>query len=280
MPYPANVETALMLEDTVRKNGAIPATIAIIDGKIRIGLSAEEIEFFGKSKDVKKASRRDLPINLALKENAATTVAATMICAAVAGIKFFATGGIGGVHRGVEETMDISADLDEFSRTQVLVVSAGAKSILDIPRTMEYLETAGVPVIGYQTDVYPAFYYRDSGLPVVRRVDTPEEAAEIFNMNILLGYPGGMLIGNPVPEEFEFEKVKIEACITDALKEAKKLGITGSKVTPYLLGKLNEITQGKSLETNIALVKNNAKVCALIANRFCLKNEKKKIGYI
>lgn len=268
MPYPQNIATAKMLENTVRENGGVPATIAILDGKIKIGINDEELERLGTSKDIKKASRRDLPSILALKQNAATTVAATMICANLAGIKFFATGGIGGVHRGASESFDISADLPEFAHTPVMVVCAGAKAILDIPHTMEYLETLGVPVLGYQTDQMPAFYYRDSGVKVPQRFETPAEAAEIFRQSLELGYKSGILIGNPVPQSAEMSKNNIEAKIDEALKDAEKLGIKGQAVTPYLLQRLFEITGGESLKTNIELVKNNAVLCTKIAVEF------------
>lgn len=268
MPYPQNIETARMLENTVRENGGVPATIAILDGRIRIGITEKELEILGTSKNIKKASRRDLPSIIALKQNAATTVAATMICASLAGIKFFATGGIGGVHRGASESFDISADLMEFTRTPVMVVCAGAKAILDIPHTMEYLETLGVPVFGYQTDEMPAFYYRNSGVKVPQRFDDPADAAEIFRRSIDLGYKSGILVGNPVPKEFEMDKNAIEAKIDEALSEAKAKGIIGQAVTPYLLQKLYEITGGESLKTNIELVKNNAALCTKIAVAF------------
>lgn len=268
MPYPQNIETARLLENTVRENGAVPATIAIINGMIKVGLEESDLEFMGKEKNIRKASRRDLPAILSLKHNAATTVSATMICAALAGIKFFATGGIGGVHRGASETFDISADLPEFSRTRVMVVSAGAKAILDIGATMEYLETAGVPVLGFRTDQVPAFYYRNSGFNVAQRVESAAEAAAVFKHSILMGYPGGILVGNPVPEEFEMDREKIEGCINQALADASEKGISGQAVTPFLLSRLYEITGGESLQTNIALVKNNAAVCAQIAVEF------------
>ena len=268
MPYPQNIETARMLENTVRENGGVPATIAILDGRIRIGITEKELEILGTSKDIKKASRRDLPSIIALKQNAATTVAATMICANLAGIKFFATGGIGGVHRGASESFDISADLPEFTRTPVMVVCAGAKAILDIPHTMEYLETLGVPVFGYQTDEMPAFYYRNSGVKVPQRFDDPADAAEIFRRSIDLGYKSGILVGNPVPKEYEMDKNAIEAKIDEALEDAKKQGIKGQAVTPYLLQRLYEITGGESLKTNIELVKNNAALCTKIAVAF------------
>ena len=265
MPYPQNMETAKMLENTVRENGGVPATIAILDGRIRIGITEKELERLATSKDIKKASRRDLPSILALKQNAATTVAATMICANFAGIKFFATGGIGGVHRGASESFDISADLLEFTRTPVMVVCAGAKAVLDIPHTMEYLETLGVPVLGYQTDFMPAFYYRDSGVRVPQRFDDPSDGAEIFRRALNLGYKSGILVGNPVPKEFEMDKAAIEAKIEEALHDATEQGIKGQAVTPYLLQRLYEITGGESLKTNIELVRNNAALCTKIA---------------
>ncbi|MDD3148714.1 MAG: pseudouridine-5'-phosphate glycosidase, partial [Candidatus Riflebacteria bacterium] len=263
-----NIETARLLEKTVREHGGVPATIAVIDGIIRVGLDSEALELLGTSKNIRKASRRDLPGVIAMQQHAATTVSATMICAHLAGIRFFATGGIGGVHRGAAETFDISADLPEFVHTPVLVVCAGAKAILDIPLTMEYLETLGVPVLGYRTDEMPAFYYRSSGVKVPQKVEDPEQAAQIFYQALELGYSGGILVGNPVPESFAMPRDKIEACIARALAEAEKNGITGQAVTPFLLGKLNEITSGDSLKTNIELVKNNAKVCTQIAVAF------------
>lgn len=273
MPWPQNVETARMLEAIVRENGAIPATIAILEGKIRVGLDARELDFLGKEKNILKASRRDLPAIMAFKHHAATTVSATMICAALAGIKFFATGGIGGVHRGASESFDISADLHEFAQTPVLVVSAGAKAILDIPCTMEYLETMGVPVLGYRTDEIPAFYYRQSGVKVPQRIESALEAAQIFYRSIELGYNSGILVGNPVPEEFAMDRQQIEECIEKALADASKEGIKGQAVTPFLLSRLNQITSGGSLKTNIGLVRSNAAVCAQIAVEFSrLKN--------
>ena len=265
MPFPQNVETALMLEDEVRKSGAVPATIAIIEGEIKVGLEKSDIEFLGREKNILKASRRDIPFVISMRKNAATTVSATMICAQMAGVKFFATGGIGGVHRGASETFDVSADLEEFQQTSVLVVCAGAKAILDIPATVEYLETKGVPVVGYGTDEIPAFYYRESGVKVGTRLDSVQEIAEMFKASLNLGFKSGMLIGNPVPKEFEMNREKIENQIALAIDEAKKNGISGQKVTPYLLGKLYEITGGESLKTNIELVRNNARVCAQIA---------------
>lgn len=268
MPYPQNVETAKLLEKTVRENGGVPATIAIIDGVIKVGLDEHDLEFLATSKNIRKASRRDLPAVVALKQSAATTVSATMICAHLAGISFFATGGIGGVHRGASDTFDISADLPEFVHTPVMVVCAGAKAILDIPLTMEYLETLGVPVLGFRTSEMPAFYYRSSGVGIPQRVENPGEAAAIFYQAQAMGYKGGILIGNPVPENAALDKDKIEKCICQALEEAGKKGITGQAVTPFLLGKLNEITAGESLKTNIELVKNNASVCTQIAVEF------------
>lgn len=268
MPYPENITTAKLLEETVRENGGIPATIAVIDGRIRVGLGEAELELLGTAKNIRKASRRDLPAILALGQHAATTVSATMICAHLAGLKFFATGGIGGVHRGATETFDISADLPEFVHTPVLVVCAGAKAILDIPLTMEYLETLGVPVLGYRTDEMPAFYYRSSGVKVPQRFEEPQQAAAIFMQSLQLGYKGGILVGNPVPEAAALDREKIENCIATALSEAVQKGISGQAVTPFLLGKLNEITAGESLKTNIELVKNNAMICTQIAVAF------------
>lgn len=268
MPWPQNIATAKLLEQTVRDHGGVPATIAILDGKIRVGLDDADLEMLGTSKNISKASRRDLPGILALKKHAATTVSATMICAALAGIKFFATGGIGGVHRGAAETFDISADLPEFVHTPVLVVCAGAKAILDIPLTMEYLETLGVPVLGYRTDEMPAFYYRASGVRVPQRFEKPEEAAAIFFQSLQLGYKSGILVGNPLPEAAALDRENIEKCISEALDEAAKKNIKGQAVTPFLLGKLNEITSGESLKTNIELVKSNAALCTEIAVAF------------
>ena len=265
MPWPANLDTARLLEETVESNGATAATIAIIDGIIRIGLENDELEMLAQSKNVKKASRRDLPSLLTPGQHAATTVSATMICAHLAGIQFFATGGIGGVHRGASNTMDISADLHEFVHTPVLVVSAGAKAILDIGLTLEYLETLGVPVVGYKTDEFPAFYYKNSGFASPSRAENPVQIAEMFLNSKTLGYRSGMLVGNPVPEDEAMSKDEIESCIDQALKEAAEKSITGQQVTPFLLSRLERITQGKSLKTNVALVENNARLCAQIA---------------
>lgn len=265
MPYPQNVETAKEVEDIIRKNGAVPATIAIIDGKIKIGLSDDEIEFLAKSNDIEKASRRDLPYLIANKKNGATTVAATMICAELAGIEVFVTGGIGGVHREAERTMDISADLQELAQTSVAVVCAGAKSILDIGLTLEYLETFGVPVVGYGTETLPAFYTRTSQFNVNFTVHEPQLAADMIRTKWELGLKGGVVIANPIPENDAMEESYITNIIETALNEAKENGISGKNVTPFLLSKVKELTEGTSLTANIALVKNNAKVGSRIA---------------
>jgi pseudouridine-5'-phosphate glycosidase len=265
MPYPENVETAKDVEQIIAQNGAMPATIAIIDGKICIGLTEDQIEFMATAKDIAKASIRDLPIILTKKLHAATTVAATMICANLAGIKVFVTGGIGGVHRDAEKTFDISADLQELAKTDVAVISAGAKAILDLKLTMEYLETSGVPVLGYQTDEFPAFYTRTSGIPVNYRVDTPEEVAQIIRTKWDLGLHGGVIIGNPIPAEYSMDPVEMNNAINVALWEADALGIEGKEVTPFLLDKIKELTGGESLKANIALIKNNALLGAKIA---------------
>jgi len=265
MPYPQNVQTAREVEQIIRDNGAVPATIALIDGKIKIGLSDEELEMFGNAQGVAKASRRDLGYLLATKKLGATTVAATMICAELADIEIFVTGGIGGVHRGAETTMDISADLEELAQTNVAVICAGAKSILDIGLTLEYLETKGVPVVGYGTDELPAFYTRQSGFDVNFKVDTPEEVAEMLRAKWQLGLKGGAVIANPIPESEALENSFITEIIEKALAEAEENGIQGKNVTPFLLGKVKELTEGKSLDANIALVKNNAVVGSKIA---------------
>ncbi|MGM0972352.1 MAG: pseudouridine-5'-phosphate glycosidase [Bacillota bacterium] len=265
MPYPQNVQTAKEVEDIIRKNGAVPATIAILNGKIKIGLSDEELEFLAQSRDVEKTSRRDLPYLIAKKKNGATTVAATMICAELAGIEVFVTGGIGGVHREAETTMDISADLQELAMTNVAVICAGAKSILDIGLTLEYLETYGVPVVGFETDVLPAFYTRTSPFNVNYRVDTAEEAAEMIRTKWALGLKGGVVIANPIPEKDALEEEFITGVIETALKEANENNISGKKVTPFLLEKVKELTEGRSLTANIALVKHNAEVGSRIA---------------
>ena len=266
MPYPKNVETALLVEQTIRENGAVPATIAVIGGRLKAGLSKDEIEHLGKSgRAVAKASRRDLPVLVARGEDGATTVTTTMIIAHMAGIKIFATGGIGGVHRGAEVTMDISADLEELAQTPVMVVCAGAKSILDLGLTLEYLETKGVPVIGYGTEELPAFYTRKSGFGVDYRVDSPEELAAIFKAQRDLDYKGGMLVTNPIPEEYAMDKTIIDAAIEKALLEAKEQGIHGKETTPFLLARIKDITGGDSLESNIKLVFNNAALAAKTA---------------
>ena len=266
MPYPKNVETALLVEQTIRQNGAVPATIAIIGGRLKAGLSHEEIEHLGKAgRSVAKASRRDLPALVARGVDGATTVATTMIIAHMAGISIFATGGIGGVHRGAETTMDISADLEELAQTPVMVVCAGAKSILDLGLTLEYLETKGVPVIGYGTEELPAFYTRKSGFGVDYRVDSPAELASIFKAQRGLNYKGGMLVTNPIPEEYAMDKAVIDAAIEQALAEAKEQGIHGKETTPFLLAKVVELTGGESLESNIQLVLNNARLAARTA---------------
>ncbi|GIN64444.1 pseudouridine-5'-phosphate glycosidase [Robertmurraya siralis] len=268
MPYPQNVKTAREVEQIIRDNGAVPATIAILDGKIKIGLSDEELEMFGQSKEVAKASRRDIPYLIATKQKGATTVAATMICADLAGIRIFVTGGIGGVHRGAETTMDISADLEELANTNVAVVCAGAKSILDLGLTMEYLETKGVPVIGYQTERLPAFYTRTSEYFVNFRADKAEEIAATLKTKWDLNLKGGVVITNPIPEEYAMDEKVITDVIEKALKEAEENHITGKDSTPFLLAKVKELTGGKSLETNIELVKNNARLGAEIAVSF------------
>ncbi len=269
MPYPRNVETALLVEQTIRENGAVPATIAIIGGRLKAGLSKDEIEYLGKAgTKVAKASRRDIAALVARKADGATTVTTTMMIAHMAGISIFATGGIGGVHRGAETTMDISADLEELGSTPVMVVCAGAKSILDLGLTLEYLETKGVPVIGYGTDELPAFYTRHSGFGVDYRADSPEELAAMFKAQRGLGLKGGMLVTNPIPEEYSMDKAVIDAAIDQAIKEAAENGIKGKQTTPFLLAKVVELTGGDSLDSNIALVLNNARLAAKTAAEF------------
>lgn len=266
MPYPQNVETALAVENIIRENGAVPATIAVIGGRLKAGCTREEIEYLGKAgTNVTKASRRDLAMLCARGQDGATTVTTTMIIAHMAGIKVFATGGIGGVHRGAETTMDISADLEELAHTPVMVVCAGAKSILDLGLTLEYLETHGVPVLGYGTKELPAFYTRHSGFQVDYRVDTPEELAAAFRAGLELGFEGGMLVANPIPEEYSMDPAVINAAIDEALAQAKAAGIHGKETTPFLLAKVKELTGGDSLDSNIQLVFNNAKVAARTA---------------
>lgn len=263
MPYPKNVETALNVEKVVRENGAVPATIAIINGRLKAGLSKDEIEYLGKTgQKVTKVSRRDLPVIVSKGMDGATTVATTMIIAAMAGIKVFATGGIGGVHRGAETTMDISADLEELAMTPVMVICAGAKAILDLGLTLEYLETKGVPVIGYQTSELPAFYSRKSGFKVDYRLDTPAEIANAFNVKRELGMQGGMLVTNPIPEEYAMPDDVINKAIDRAIAESVEQGIKGKATTPFLLARVVELTGGESLESNIQLVYNNARLAA------------------
>ena len=265
MPYPLNYETALKIEDTVRKNGAVPATIAIINGRIKIGLNKKEIGFLSKGKDILKASRRDIPVSVSRKLNAATTVSATMFCACLAGIKIFATGGIGGVHRNVNETLDISADLTELSKTNVAIVSAGVKSILDIGFTLEFLETLGVPVIGYKTNNFPAFFTRESGFKVNYKLDSPKEIADVIKTKWELGLKGGILIANPIPEKYSADKKLIDSAIDKTLIKAKSKNIKGKDITPFLLSEISNITRGKSLEANIKLVLNNSELAAKIS---------------
>lgn len=265
MPYPTNLEVAKKCEETVRNNGAIPATIAIINGDLVVGVDEEQLEYLATSKDILKVSRRDMAYVVANKLSGATTVAATMIIAKLAGIDVFATGGIGGVHRGVEETWDISADLEELAITDVCVVCAGAKAILDLPKTLEYLETKGVLVVGYNTNDLPAFFTRNSGIEVPIRIDTPLEIAKVIKAKKDLKINNGILIANPIEEKYSFDKVEMDNAIQSALIEMNNLKITGKKVTPYLLSKINEITKGQSLESNKHLVYNNCKLAALIS---------------
>ncbi len=266
MPYPQNVETALKVESIIRENGAVPATIAIIGGRLKAGCTPEEIEHLGKAgPQVAKASRRDLAVLVSRGADGATTVTTTMIIAHMAGIKVFATGGIGGVHRGAETTMDISADLEELANTPVMVVCAGAKSILDLGLTLEYLETHGVPVIGYGTDELPAFYTRRSGFGVDYRMDSPEELAAAFHTSLELGFRGGMLVTNPIPEEYSMDPDVINGAIDEAIAQASAQGIHGKATTPFLLAKVKELTGGDSLDSNIQLVFNNARLAARTA---------------
>ena len=261
MPYPKNVETALAVEEVIRKNGAVPATIAIIDGVIKVGLTPEEIEYLGTAKGVLKVSRRDFPVVMAKKMDGATTVAGTMMAAAMAGIKVFVTGGIGGVHRGAGETHDISADLEELKQTNVTVVCAGVKSILDIAGTLEYLETKGVPVVTCGGDYFPAFYSRSSGIPAELREDDPKVIADMIKAKDELGLGGGMLVACPVPEDDEIPFEKMDGVI----KECEEQGIKGKRITPFLLSKVKDLTEGASLEANIKLVLHNAEIGAKIA---------------
>ena len=265
MPYPENVESALNSEKNIRENNAVPATIAIIKGRIKVGLNKEELEYMGSNKNIAKSSRRDLPVMLALKKDGATTVTTTMIGASLAGIKVFATGGIGGVHRYAQETFDISADLQELSKTNVAVVCAGAKSILDIGLTIEYLETFGIPVLGYKTENFPAFYTRESGYKVDYKIDTTKDIANILNTKWKLDLNGGVLVCNPIPEEYEMDKDYINKIIDDTVKEARDKNISGKNVTPYILAKFHSVTENKSLKANKELVYNNCRVAANIA---------------
>ncbi|MDB9974799.1 pseudouridine-5'-phosphate glycosidase [Candidatus Thioglobus sp.] len=265
MPYPKNIETALMVEETVRSNNAVPATIAIIKGRLKIGLTEKEIEFLATNDEIKKISRRDLAIAVSQQLSGSTTVASTMIIAKLANIAVFATGGIGGVHRGAETTLDISADLDELSRTNVCVVCAGVKSILDIGLTLEYLETKGVPVIGYKTSELPAFYSTRSGFNVDYRIDAAADIANILKTKWNLSIDGGVLVANPIPIASELESSIMNEAINQAIVEANNEKITGKNITPYLLSKVNEITKGKSLNANIKLIQNNANLAAKIA---------------
>jgi pseudouridine-5'-phosphate glycosidase len=265
MPYPENLATAHAVEATVRAHGATPATIAVIDGRIRVGLSASALETLAARNDAAKISRRDLAALLVRKGTGGTTVAATMAAAAMAGIAVFATGGIGGVHRGAAQTFDISADLTELAKTPVTVVCAGAKSILDLAKTLEYLETQGVPVLGFGTDEFPAFFTRHSGLRVDHRFDTPRELAEVIATARRLGLREGILIANPIPEADALPASEIEARIAHAVEDAEAAGVSRKELTPYLLARINELTGGASLVANIALVKNNASLAAQIA---------------
>ena len=266
MPYPQNVETAKNCERIVREEGAVPATCAILGGELCVGLIEEQLEYLGRTgMAVTKTSRRDIAVVAARRGDGALTVAGTMILASMAGVRVFATGGIGGVHRGATETMDISADLDELGRTSVAVVCAGAKSILDIGLTLEYLETKGVPVIGYRTDEMPAFYTRSSGFGVDYRMDEPAEIAAVLDKRRELNIEGGTLIVNPIPEEHSMDKAKIDAVIEAAVEKANRLGIKGKKITPFLLAEIKDVTGGSSLEANIALVYNNVRLAARIA---------------
>ncbi len=282
MPYPRNLETARKVEETVRRNGAVPATIAVIGGRITAGLSEEELDLLARppgpgEPGIVKASRRDLAVIMAGGMHAATTVAATMICADLAGIRIFATGGVGGVHRGAGKTFDISADLQELARTDVTVVSAGVKSILDIGLTLEYLETMGVPVIGYRTDTFPAFYTRESGHRVAWRLDSPGEVAAMLRAKRSAGLSGGVLLANPISGEDAMDPSSIEAVIDRAVREADERGIQGKELTPYLLARIVELTGGESLEANISLVLNNARLAAQVAVEFA-RQERQQAG--
>jgi len=265
MPYPQNLDCAKTCETLIREKGAVPATMAILDGRIKAGLTDSDLERLATEKDVLKCSRRDVPYAISAGKNGAATVSATMIMASLAGIKFFATGGVGGVHRGAENSMDISADLTELSTTDVCVISAGVKSILDIERTLEFLETEGVPVVAYGQSDFPAFYSRNSGFKAPLRLDTPTEVANMMKAKWELGLKGGAIIGNPIPEEFSMPKEEIDSAINSALKKATENRITGKEITPFLLSEIKEITKGRSLESNMQLVYANAKLAAEIA---------------
>ena len=265
MPYPENFKTAKNVEDVVRTNGAVPATIAIINQAVHIGLSAEQLEWLAKANNVMKLSRADLAFAVAQGRTGATTVAATMICAALAGISVFATGGIGGVHKGAEDTFDVSADLLELAQTPVTVVCAGAKAILDLNKTMEVLETHGVPVIGYRTDLLPAFWSRMSDIPIPMRCDTPAQISNAHKIRSALGLKGGQLVANPIPAEAELSREYMEPIIAQAVAEAEAQGVAAKALTPFLLGKILELTKGKSLIANIALVRSNAELASKIA---------------
>jgi len=266
MPYPQNVETALEVEQTIRRNGAIPATIALMDGKLKVGLTTAELTVLGKKgQNTTKTSRRDIPFVLAKKLNGTTTVAATMLIASMAGIHVFATGGIGGVHRGGDESMDVSADLQELSQTNVAVVCAGAKAILDLPMTLEYLETYGVPIIGFQTEHFPAFYIRESGLPVDYMVDNARELAQALKIKWDMGLKGGVVVANPIPAQYEMQFATINEAVNTAIDMAEAEGVKGKAITPFLLSKIEELTQGASLKANIQLIYHNAKVAASLA---------------
>lgn len=265
MPYPQNVETAFAVEAIVREEGCVPATIAVIGGRIHAGLTHEEIEHFGTANGVLKLSRADLPYAVAAGKDGATTVAATMLCAHLAGISVFATGGVGGVHRGAEATMDVSADLEELARTPVAVVCAGAKALLDLPKTLEVLETRGVPVIGYRTAEFPAFWSRSSGLPVPLRFDAPEEIAKFLRVKRELGIESGTLIANPIPSADEIPADEMRGWIETAVEEVRRCSVVGKAVTPWLLGRILQLTSGRSLVANVALVKNNVRLASRIA---------------
>ena len=273
MPYPQNVATALQVEAEVRAHGAVPATIAIIDGRLKAGLSHDEIELLGqRGREVVKVSRRDLPFIVATRQTGATTVASTMIIAAMAGMRVFATGGIGGVHRGAETSFDISADLQELAQTAVTVVCAGAKSILDLGLTLEYLETHGVPVIGFQTSTLPAFFTRDSAFKVDYQLDHPADIAAVMQAKWQLELKGGMVVANPIPAQYAMPADKIDSAINQALQEAAAQGISGKESTPFLLARVCELTGGNSLAANIQLVLNNARLAAAIAREYCLQS--------